>query len=104
MKVTVLYPQLKNTMNRPKLKKRLDTPYQNVSTGPKSVPAKGADTIQLSSTAARVQQVRGEFTSDPAIRQEKVAELRRQIEDGTYKADSEIIAAKILEESFLFKP
>jgi negative regulator of flagellin synthesis FlgM len=38
----------------------------------------------------------------PDVRQDKIDALKQQISDGTYKIDSEKIAAKLLEDEILF--
>ncbi len=59
------------------------------------------DTVVLSDTAKTVQEAQTQLESIPDVREEKVAELREQIESGTYEIDAEKIADKMLKEALL---
>jgi negative regulator of flagellin synthesis FlgM len=59
------------------------------------------DTVDISDTAKRVSAARGELDRIPDVREEKVAELKKQIENGSYKVDPEKIAEKMLKDGFL---
>ena len=59
------------------------------------------DTVDISDTAKRVNAAKEELNRIPDVREEKVAELRKQIENGTYKVDSEEIADKMIKDGFL---
>jgi negative regulator of flagellin synthesis FlgM len=60
-----------------------------------------ADTVVISDTAKRVQEARIQLESIPDTRQEKIAEIKRQIEDGTYEINPDKIANKMIRESLL---
>lgn len=60
-----------------------------------------ADTVVISDTAKRVQEARIQLESVPDTRSEKVAEIKRRIEDGTYEINPEKIAGKMIRESLL---
>ena len=59
------------------------------------------DTVDISDTAKRVSAARDELNKIPDVREEKVAALKKEIENGTYKVDSEEIAEKMLKDGIL---
>jgi negative regulator of flagellin synthesis FlgM len=54
------------------------------------------DKMQISDKAKDIIQSKKELQNRPEVRTEKVAALKERIENGSYKVDSEKIAAKIL--------
>jgi negative regulator of flagellin synthesis FlgM len=60
-----------------------------------------ADTVVISDTAKRLQEARFQLESIPDTRQDKVAEIKRRIEDGTYEINADKIANKMIRESLL---
>lgn len=54
------------------------------------------DKMQISDKAKDIIQSKKELQKRPEVRTEKVAALKEKINNGTYKVDSEKIAAKIL--------
>ena len=60
-----------------------------------------ADTVVLSDTAKAVQEAKTQLDSIPEVREDKVAELREQIENGTYEVDSEKLAEKMITDSII---
>ncbi len=60
-----------------------------------------ADTVVISETAKRIQEARFQIESIPDTRSEKVAEIKRSIQDGTYKIEPDKIADKMIRESLL---
>jgi negative regulator of flagellin synthesis FlgM len=60
-----------------------------------------ADTVVLSDTAKKVHEAQNQLESIPDIREDKVAELKEQIENGTYNMDEEKIAGKIIKDALL---
>jgi negative regulator of flagellin synthesis FlgM len=62
---------------------------------------KKADTVVLSDMAKTVQEAQTQLESIPDVREDKVAELREQIENGTYEIDAEKLADKMLRDSLL---
>ncbi|MGD8989909.1 MAG: flagellar biosynthesis anti-sigma factor FlgM [Desulfobacterales bacterium] len=60
-----------------------------------------ADTVALSNAAKNIQQAQKELEALPDVREDKVAELKEQIENGTYEIDAEKIADKMLKDSLL---
>jgi len=59
------------------------------------------DKVSLSSTARDIQQAEKAIEKTPDVREEKVRELKDQIEAGKYDVSGEKIAGKMLNESLL---
>ena len=57
-----------------------------------------SDTVVISDAARRVQEARRQLDEIPDVREDKVAQLRNQIQNGTYEIDSEKIASKMIKE------
>lgn len=64
-------------------------------------PAVAADTVYISDSAKRVQEARLQLESVPDTRSDKVAEIKRRIESGTYEIQPDKIADKMIRESLL---
>ena len=60
-----------------------------------------ADTVVLSDTAKKVQEAQKQLETMPDVREDKVAELKEQIENGTYNIDEDEIAGKIIKDALL---
>jgi negative regulator of flagellin synthesis FlgM len=60
-----------------------------------------ADTVVLSDMAKKVQEAQKQLETIPDVREDKVAQLREQIENGTYDMDEEKTAGKILKDALL---
>ncbi|MCQ4261900.1 flagellar biosynthesis anti-sigma factor FlgM [Stutzerimonas stutzeri] len=58
--------------------------------------ASTSDTVQLSPEAQRLQQASDKLNDQPTVNQERVAELKKAIADGSYQVDSQRVAAKML--------
>jgi len=56
------------------------------------------DTVVISDAAKRIQEARAKLDDIPDVREEKVADLRNQIQNGTYQADADKTAEKLLKE------
>ena len=56
------------------------------------------DTVVISDAAKRIQEARAQLDQIPDVREDKVAELRNQIQNGTYQVDAEKTAEKMLKE------
>jgi negative regulator of flagellin synthesis FlgM len=61
-----------------------------------------ADTVALSNAAKEIQEAQRQLDAIPDVREDKVAQLKEQIENGTYEIDEEQIADKMLKDE-LFK-
>jgi len=62
----------------------------------KSGPA-GADRVEISDAALRISRLLESASALPEIREEKIAEIRKALESGTYRVDSRALARAILE-------
>ena len=56
------------------------------------------DTVVISDAAKRIQEVRSQLDKVPDVDEEKVAQLRNEIENGTYEINADKIAAKMIKE------
>ena len=56
------------------------------------------DTVVISDAARRIQETRAQLDAIPDVREDKVAELRNQIQNGTYEVDAEKTAENLLRE------
>ena len=61
----------------------------------------GEEKVQLSTRAKDIQRVKNIINTVPDIRTEKVNQLKRSIEDGTYNVKGEKVAEKMIKESLL---
>ena len=59
------------------------------------------DKVFLSPQAKKIQEAKKIMSSIPEIREEKIAQIKAQIENGTYHVEGKKIAAKMLKESLL---
>jgi negative regulator of flagellin synthesis FlgM len=59
------------------------------------------DTVVLSDAAKKIQDAKKQLDAIPDILEDKVAQLKEQVENGTYEIDAEKIADKMLRESLL---
>ena len=59
------------------------------------------DTVVISDTAKRIQEARKQLDEIPDIREDKVAQLKRQIKNGTYEMNAEKIADKMIKEGLI---
>ena len=60
-----------------------------------------ADTVVLSDTAKKVQEAQKQLETIPDVREDKVAQLKEQIENKTYDMDEEKIAGKMIKDALL---
>jgi len=87
---------IESYVNQVQDKDKIDAPSEQ----PEKQHAK-ADTVVLSDMAKTVQEAQTQLKSIPDVREDKVAELREQVENGTYEIDAEKIADKMLRDSLL---
>jgi negative regulator of flagellin synthesis FlgM len=59
-----------------------------------------ADTVVISDAAKRVQEARRQLDDIPDVREDKVSQLRSQIQNGTYEINADKIAGKMIKEGF----
>ena len=60
-----------------------------------------ADTVIISDAAKRVQEARRQLDEIPDVREDKVSQLRSQIQNGTYEINADKIAGKMIKEGLL---
>ncbi|MGD8343628.1 MAG: flagellar biosynthesis anti-sigma factor FlgM [Desulfobacterales bacterium] len=60
-----------------------------------------ADTVALSGAAKDIQEAQRKLEAIPDVREDKVAQLKEQIENGTYEIDEQKIADKMLKDALL---
>jgi negative regulator of flagellin synthesis FlgM len=60
-----------------------------------------ADTVVISDAAKRVQEARRQLADIPDVREDKVSQLRSQIQNGTYEINADKIAGKMIKEGLL---
>jgi negative regulator of flagellin synthesis FlgM len=60
-----------------------------------------ADTVVLSDTAKKVQEAQKQLEVIPDVREDKVAQLKEQIENKTYDMDEEKIARNMISDALL---
>jgi|OpeIllAssembly_1097287.scaffolds.fasta_scaffold10172_4 negative regulator of flagellin synthesis FlgM len=59
------------------------------------------DTVVISDAAKRIQEAQSQIQAIPDVRADKVAELKAQIENGSYEIKPDKIAGKMIRESLL---
>ena len=59
------------------------------------------DQVILSPKAKAIQEAKKLLESLPDVREDRVAQIKEQIRNGTYKIDAKKVAAKMVEESLL---
>jgi len=59
------------------------------------------DRVEFSARSKEMQKIYEVLQASPDVRSEKVADLKRRIEEGRYRVDSEAVAEKIIRESLL---
>ena len=59
------------------------------------------DTVVISDAAKRIQEVRTQLDAVPDVDEGKVAQLRKEIEEGTYQRSADEIAAKMIREGLI---
>jgi negative regulator of flagellin synthesis FlgM len=88
----------------------IDAYVKQVQAQPKTEPAgeKDAqpqglktDTVVISDTAKRMQEAQKQIRAIPDVRADKVADLKNQIESGTYEVKADQIAGKMIKESLM---
>jgi negative regulator of flagellin synthesis FlgM len=58
---------------------------------------KATDTVNMSDTGKRMLALEAEVAKMPVVNQQKVVQLKREIESGVYKVDPHKVAEKLLE-------
>lgn len=90
MKISNFFPQIKTDL---KVQKSRESSAVSSNT-PSSV--LDADRVELSTSSLDVQKMKGILKDTPEVRQDRVQELKAQIERGEYKVDPYKVADKLL--------
>ena len=64
---------------------------------PPAAPGAGADRVEISDAALRISRLLESASALPEIREERIAEIRKALESGTYRVDPQALARAILE-------
>lgn len=75
------------------------TPSADMQGG--SAAVKPEEKVDLSTMAREIQQAKVEVSKSPDVREEKVQEIKDQVEKGTYNVSGEQIANKMVGESII---
>ena len=59
------------------------------------------ETVELSSRAKDIRQIRAALANTPDVREDKVMALKQEIENGKYQIQSEAVANKMIDESLI---
>jgi flagellar biosynthesis anti-sigma factor FlgM len=62
-------------------------------------PSKSVDSVTLSDSARSLAAARDAVQNAPDVRNEKVAEIKQQVADGTYSVPARVLARKMLDTS-----
>ena len=96
MKLTSVYPHSKaRTESKVEVKKGNDTRAEGKS-AEAAAPAGASDKVVLSSNSRDVGKIREIIESTPAVRAERIEEIKGQIERGEYQVDPNDVADKML--------
>ncbi len=76
-------------------------PAQKAKSKTTKVAGVKGDRVELSAKAKEMQAAREALKQMPDTDDEKVALIKKQLKDGTYKVDSKKIASKMVDESLL---
>ncbi len=84
----------------------LKTQQAKAQKDPAADPNKGqvigyADKVEISSRSQEIENLAAQAKAQPSVREEKVETLKQAIEQGTYNAKGEIVAASILKNTIL---
>ena len=77
-------------------KNKVDTSENNAKKS-----ATKTDTVVISDAAKRIQEISSQLDAIPDEDEEKVAQLKNEIENGTYKINADKIAGKMISEGLI---
>ena len=60
-----------------------------------------SDIVEISDTAKQIQEAKKQLDNISDVREDKVAQLKSEIENGTYEIDAEKIADKMIKEGLI---
>ena len=101
MKISDLYQQSKQVRqsNEAQVSNPLDKP--KVAPKDKDQTSPATDTVEISAQSKEIQKINDTLKETPEVRSEKVAALKKQIDEGQYKVDAESVAGKMIQQSIL---
>jgi negative regulator of flagellin synthesis FlgM len=76
-------------------------PVADKQAGSSTAAEKPEEKVDLSTRAKEIQQAKVEVSKAPDVREEKVQEIKSQVEQGTYNVSGEQIANKMVGESIV---
>ena len=82
---------------------RLDSPQPSERVQKNTGPASDTDRLELSARGLEIAHLEDLIRSTPDVREERVAQVRSEIEGGTYNVKAEKIAEKIIGGNLLDK-
>lgn len=88
------YVNQTNQQNPPEKKQALQ------ETDDRSKPS-STDKVELSAESKEMQKIYEVLKSTPDVRAEKVSELKKQVQEGSYQVDSGAVAEKMIKDSLL---
>ncbi|MDH5298239.1 MAG: flagellar biosynthesis anti-sigma factor FlgM [Desulfobulbaceae bacterium] len=91
MKLTSLFPQIKTDI---KIQKSSGSAASAKSASGSTVVS--GDRVELSAGSQEVRRMQEILQETPEVRADKVAELKRQIDEGSYEVDPQKVADKML--------
>ena len=92
MEISAKIPPVESTAHVKKSREIVNKPVAS---------APGADRVELSGRARELQAAHAAVKQMGDVDHEKVARIKAQIQSGTYKADAQKIAGKMLEDALL---
>ena len=75
------------------------TSAQRASQADHDASASKADSVTLSDTARSLAAARQAVEAAPDVREQKVADIKQQVSDGTYQVSAQVLARKIVDAS-----
>jgi negative regulator of flagellin synthesis FlgM len=87
-------PTLKTATISPVVEERTRAAKQQAE---KPVDKKESASVKLSSLSSQLQEIEARMDTTKAVDSKRVAEIKRSIEDGSFKVDSSVVADRLLE-------
>lgn len=76
-------------------RQKIDT-YQEQQKSAETVQSTGEDRVTISTLSRQLNQIAKVVEEDEAQRRDRVAQLKEQVENGTYKVDSQAVARSLI--------
>ena len=87
-------PTLKTATVAPVVEERTRTTKQQAE---KAAEKTESASVKLSSLSSQLQEIEARMDKSQAVDSKRVAEIKRSIEDGSFKVDSSVVADRLLE-------